>query len=340
MLITRDLFSPILGMNFLRDLGVVTNLQCSPITCFDNHFSAGFRLKTNVSSDGVCFPARSLPFSMKILVENELQRLLQNNVIYAVQNPTISAPIVPVVKQAGASHPIRLCGDYSCTLNKIIDRDLYRIPMLKEILEKIANARVYSVIDLEGAYLQVSLTPDSQLLTCISTHIGHFAFRKLQFSISAAPLIFQEIIDKVLCNIPYVAAYQDDIVIGAPTQKQHDKALMLVKLRLQLHGFKLNHRKSQISRAQVKFLGFSLTEGKVIPCENRLKTFSIMPLPKNKNQLRSALCTLRHYGVFCKGFSHLARCLYSFATKKMYVGCGHIHIQMLSISCVLRFQEE
>ena len=79
--ITRDLFRPILGMNFLHDLGVVTNLQCAPITCFDNHFSAGFRLKTNVSTDGLCFPARLLPFSMKIPVENELQRLLQNNVI-------------------------------------------------------------------------------------------------------------------------------------------------------------------------------------------------------------------------------------------------------------------
>ena len=130
---------------------------------------------------------------MKILVENELQRLLQNNVIYAVKNPTISAPIVPIVKQAGGSHPIHLCGDYRCTLNKIIDHDLYRILMLEKILEKIANAKVYSAIDLEDAYLQVSLTPDSQLLTCISTHISHFAFRKLQLGISAAHLIFKRL---------------------------------------------------------------------------------------------------------------------------------------------------
>ena len=156
-----------------------------------------------------------------------------------MQNPTISAPIVPVMKQAGASHPTRLCGEYSCKkINKIIDRDLYRIPLLEEILQKIAHAGVYSVIDLEDAYLQVSLAPDSQLLTCISTHIGHFAFRKLQFGISAAPLIFQEIIDKVLYDIPCVAAYQHDIIIGAPTQKQYDEALRLVKLRLELHGFK------------------------------------------------------------------------------------------------------
>ena len=93
---------------------------------------------------------------------------------------------------------------------------------MEDILAKVSGAKVYSVIDLEDAYLQVSLTPDSQMLTCISMHIGHFAYRKLQFGISAAPLIFQEIIDKVLCDIPYAAAYQDDIIISAPMEMEHD----------------------------------------------------------------------------------------------------------------------
>ena len=75
------------------------------------------------------------------------------------------------------------------------------------------------------------------MLTYISTHIGHFAYRKLQFGISAAPLIFQQIIDKVLCNIPHTAAYQDDIIIGAATEAVHDTTLQLVQRRLELHGF-------------------------------------------------------------------------------------------------------
>ena len=114
---------------------------------------------------------------------------------------------------------------------------------------------------------------------------------------------------------------------------------MLVKLRLKLHGFKLNHRKSQISRAQVKFLGFSLTEGKVIPCEDRLKTFSIMPFQRIKiNYIaHCAQCVTMVFSA--KDFinSHV---VYTVCYKKMYIGCGHIHIPMLSISCVLKFQEK
>ena len=110
--------------------------------------SASFHLKSSAIMDSMRFPARPLPFSMRIMVESELQRLLQRDVINSVDNPTIAIPIVPVRKQVGASNPIRLCGDYSCTLNKIIDPDSYRIPTLEDILAKVSGAKVYSVIDL------------------------------------------------------------------------------------------------------------------------------------------------------------------------------------------------
>ena len=41
----------------------------------------------------------------------------------------------------------------------------------------------------------------------------------MQFGISGAPLIFQEAIDQALYGIPYVSAYQDDTLIGAPTKR-------------------------------------------------------------------------------------------------------------------------
>ena len=66
------------------------------------------------------------------------------------------------------SDPIRLCGDYSHTLNQIIDADSYTIPTLEQILHRIAGASRYSVLDLKDAYLQVILSKESQLLTCVS----------------------------------------------------------------------------------------------------------------------------------------------------------------------------
>ena len=84
---------------------------------------------------------------------------------------------------------------------------------------------------------------------------------------------------------------------------------------------------SHKSTAQkLTFLGFFLTGGKVIPREDRLKAFDSMPIPVNKDQLRSALCTLRHNGLFCKGFSQIARCLDSLLRKDERWSWSSIHV--------------
>lgn len=311
ILVTGDHTKPILGLDFLKELNIFDFNNCFPLKLSSTGFEASFRLKRDANFDGMKFPARSLPFSMQSMVETELKRLLSAGIIYPIENPVVSAPIVPVVKQAGAARPIRICGDYSRTLNRFIDRDSYKLPRLEEILQKIAGATVYSVLDLEDAYLQVSLTEESQPLTCISTHIGHFAYKKLQFGISAAPLIFQEAMDKVLKDVPYVAAYQDDIIIGAPTQKKHDEILQLVKSRLSSHNFTINVRKSHENRREVRFLGYLLRNGQLLPHPDRLSDFSQLQRPTNKDQLRSLLGTLRHYGCFCPNFSAIARPLYA-----------------------------
>ena len=308
ILVTADGTKPILGMDFLPSLQLVK--ECAPLSQHSSGFTASFRLRSNASTEGMCYPARSLPFSMKVMVEVELKRLLSAGIIYPVINPSVSAPIVPVVKQAGASRPIRICGDYSQTLNRLIDRDSYTLPRIEEILHKITGATVYSVLDLKDAYLQVNLAEESQKLTCISTHLGHFAFTKLQFGISAAPLIFQEAIDKTLEGIPYVSAYQDDIIIGTPTQELHDSTLRLVKHRLSTHHFTVNEDKCQISQSEVKFLGYKLHDGKLLPHPDRTAAFAQLPRPTNKEQLRSLLGTLRHYGCFCPNFSSVAHPLY------------------------------
>ena len=217
IVVTEESTTPILGMDYLVPLGLL-QFQSNLIAHDDHSFVASFRLKKDFRFDGMCYASRSLPFSMKAIVETEIRRSLREDIIYPVQSPTVSAPVVPLIKQTGAKHLIRICGDYSVTLNKVIDPDSYRLPRLEEIMEQISGAQVYSVLDLTDAYLQIPLSEDSQRLTCISTHIGHFAYKRLQFGISAAPLIFQEIIDKVLAGISYVSAYQDDIIIGAPNQ--------------------------------------------------------------------------------------------------------------------------
>ena len=71
VLVTDDGTKPILGMDFLPSLQIVK--ECAPLAHDDSGFITSFQKNCNM--DSMCYPARSLPFSMKALVEVELKRL-------------------------------------------------------------------------------------------------------------------------------------------------------------------------------------------------------------------------------------------------------------------------
>ena len=62
----------------------------------------------------------------------------------------------------------------------------------------------------------------------INTTKGIFAFNRLPAGISAAPGIFQCLMDALFAEIPGVCVYLDDILVSGKTKQEHDKNLDLV----------------------------------------------------------------------------------------------------------------
>ena len=71
------------------------------------------------------FKARPLPYVMRDMVDKELDRLLADDIIEAVQYSDWAAPVVPVMK---ADKSVRLCGDYKLTVNQVAKLDSYQRP--------------------------------------------------------------------------------------------------------------------------------------------------------------------------------------------------------------------
>ena len=74
--------------------------------------------------------ARPLPYAMKEKVEQELDRLQKAGVITPVEFLDWAAPIVPVVKSDGS---LRICGDYSVTVNTVSKLDNYPLPRVEDL---------------------------------------------------------------------------------------------------------------------------------------------------------------------------------------------------------------
>ena len=151
----------------------------------------GFKAKIYVdpNAEPRFIPARSVPYALRDLVDKELTRLQEAGVIEPVEISEWAAPIVAVLKQDRKS--VRICGDFSVTVNPVSKLDRYPIPKIEGLFARLSNGKYYTKIDLSHAYQQLLLDDGSKKYVVINTHKGLFRYTRLPFGISSAPGIFQ-----------------------------------------------------------------------------------------------------------------------------------------------------
>ena len=115
---------------------------------------------------------------MKKKVENELDHLEQKGIITPVQYSYWAAPVVPVLKRDGS---VRLCGDFSVSINPEMEVNQYPLPQPNEMFTNLNGGVLYSKLDFSEAYLQIELDEESQKLVVIDTHKGLFQYSRLPF---------------------------------------------------------------------------------------------------------------------------------------------------------------
>ena len=109
--------------------------------------------------------------------------------------------------------------------NKAILRERHLMPTVEELIHDLNGAKVFSKLDLRNGYHQLELENSSRYVTCFSTHLGIFRYKRLNFGISSASEIFQETISNVIQDIDNVKNISDDILVFGKTQQEHDIAL-------------------------------------------------------------------------------------------------------------------
>jgi hypothetical protein len=85
---------------------------------------------------------------------------------------------------SGQTKPqIRVCGDYSVTVNPQLADYRHPIPLPEHLLQKLSGGYGFSKIDLSNAYNQICLAPESQKRLALSTHYGVLLQKRLSFGI-------------------------------------------------------------------------------------------------------------------------------------------------------------
>ena len=114
-----------------------------------------------------------------------------------VQLPARKPPVALKEKYQEAHGEIHLCLDLR-SLNKALKRNHYPMPVINDLLPKLCEARVFSVVDVKHSFWHVQLDDESSKLTTLATPWGRFRWLKIPFGIAPSPEEFQRRLNEAL----------------------------------------------------------------------------------------------------------------------------------------------
>lgn len=136
-------------------------------TC--NLYEQKIQLKPN--SDPVYTKQYRLPFSQRNEIENQIQKMLSNDIIEPASSEW-SSPILLVPKKLEDNKKSwRLVVDFRKLNDRILD-DKFPLPNITDILDSLSGAIYFSQLDLTQAYYQAKLNSDSREYTAFTTPSG------------------------------------------------------------------------------------------------------------------------------------------------------------------------
>ena len=184
-----------------------------------------------------------------------------------------------------ASGKVRICIDMK-PLNENVMREFHPLPAVDETLAQLSGAKIFTKLDANSGFWQISLAPESRPLTTFITPFGRYQFNVLPFGITCAPELLQKRMNILLNGLDGVLCLIDDVLVYGKSQSEHDGRLAAVLKRIEECGMTLNSDKCEFSKTEVKFLGHIIDQNEVRA--DPLKTEAIMKMaaPQNTTELR------------------------------------------------------
>ncbi|GFR31198.1 hypothetical protein TNCT_332651 [Trichonephila clavata] len=257
---------------------------------------------------------RTVPFALKGRVENEIDRLEREGIVEKVESSEWATPIVPVVKTDGS---IRLCADYSVTLNPNLIVPQHPLPRLEEIFASLNGGKQFTKLDFKHAYLQMKVHPESQKLMTINTHKGLYVCKRLMYGLNGAPAIWQLYVDGLFQGMDGVKVFMDDARITGSDESSHLTALGEFFKKCREHGLKLNLNKSNFFQNEINFLGHRIDSKGLHKTNEKISAVVNAPVPKNVHEVKSFLGLVNFYGKFCENLATIANPLNNLTKKNV-----------------------
>ena len=155
-------------------------------------------IKLDKNARPVVHPPRRVPITLRSRVKDELDRMEALGVAERVPEPSDWVnSMVTVIKPNGK---LRICIDPR-DLNKAIKREHFPTKTVEEVVARMPNAKIFSVLDASSGFWQIELDQESSKLCTFNTPYGRYRFKRLPFGICSAQDVFQDVMSEIFSGI-------------------------------------------------------------------------------------------------------------------------------------------
>ena len=250
---------------------------------------------------------RRVPVALREAVRNKLDDMEKRKVITKVTEPTNWISSMVLVKKP---NKLRICIDPK-DLNTVIKKPRFQMPTIEEILPRLQDAKIFSVLDAKEGFYHIKLDKESSLLTTFWTPFGRYRWLRMPFGIASAPEEYQRRQQEVLEGLDGIEVIADDILVmgRGKTQeeavKDHDRNIRALLDRARERNLKLNRNKMKLRLTEVPYMGHLLTADGLKPDDEKIRAIRHMPKPENKTDLQRFIGFVNYLAKFAPHLSQV-----------------------------------
>ena len=193
----------------------------------------------------------------------------------------------------------QVCVDYT-DLNKACPKDIFPLPHIDQIVDTAIGHRILSFLDAFSRYHQIPMyPPDSEKTAFITLH-GLYFYTVMPFGLKNVGATYQRLVTKIFRPLlgNTMEAYIDDMLAKSNERFDHTKHLQEAFKLLRRYGMKLNPLKCAFGVSAGNFLGFMVTQKRIVANLLQLKIIMESQTSTSKKgvqQLTSQLAALGRF---------------------------------------------
>lgn len=201
-------------------------------------------------------------------------------------NPLTCAP---KKDDTGQLTGVRLCLDTRRLNGAIVVHDRFQLPYIRQALEQFSGSTIFGEFDLQEAYLQFPMHPDSQPYTAFTWNGKQYMFVGAPFGIATLPSHFQRTMSVAFADLPFTFPYLDNLPFGSDNWPDHRDHGLTIISRLNQMNLKIKPSSVKLGYSHIRCLGHQLSGGGISIDPDKLVQLAEWPLPRTGPELQSFL---------------------------------------------------